>query len=178
MEKRQKVERWLIHWDQWGELRSRIDRMWISYRAYVFDLFNYSSRSAALNFAHVATGQLDMYQEIGCWRWDREQRSFLLVTEVCLNAFILTDICSQLQQLGCLCWSCHRERSRRQGKSLIAQWETSDVLLFQRNTKVALLFHWHHGQGLWKKWRCIRWKSINGTSFLRYSFHIWEWQRK
>lgn len=26
--------------------------------------------SAALNFAHVATGQLDMYQEIGCWSWD------------------------------------------------------------------------------------------------------------
>lgn len=26
--------------------------------------------SAALNFAHVATGQLDLYQEIGCWSWD------------------------------------------------------------------------------------------------------------
>lgn len=29
-----------------------------------------SMGSAALNFAHVATGQLDMYQEIGCWSWD------------------------------------------------------------------------------------------------------------
>jgi len=29
-----------------------------------------SMGSAALNFAHVATGQLDLYQEIGCWSWD------------------------------------------------------------------------------------------------------------
>jgi myo-inositol-1(or 4)-monophosphatase len=26
--------------------------------------------SAALNFAYVASGQLDLYWEIGCWSWD------------------------------------------------------------------------------------------------------------
>lgn len=29
-----------------------------------------SMGSAALNFAHVAAGSLDMYWEIGCWAWD------------------------------------------------------------------------------------------------------------
>lgn len=27
-------------------------------------------RSAALNYAYVAAGQLDLYHEVGCWSWD------------------------------------------------------------------------------------------------------------
>lgn len=44
--------------------RVRVERWLISLPSSAFN------RSAALNFAHVATGQLDMYQEIGCWSWD------------------------------------------------------------------------------------------------------------
>jgi myo-inositol-1(or 4)-monophosphatase len=34
--------------------------------------------SAALNFALVAQGALDLYWEIGCWPWDVCVRGFLI----------------------------------------------------------------------------------------------------
>lgn len=72
MGRKHKVVEWLIRCVRWGKFLSLSFKQ---YRAQYIDVssslfWNVSLwiRSAALNFAHVATGQLDMYQEIGCWR--------------------------------------------------------------------------------------------------------------
>lgn len=38
-------------------------------------VFCFCNRSAALNYASVASGSLDLYWEIGCWAWDGEASS-------------------------------------------------------------------------------------------------------
>lgn len=137
MEKKHKEDEWHIHYVLWGKFTqptvskcshspiSPAPPRYLIWHLTMCFLSGIFGRSAALNFAHVATGQLDMYQEIGCWRYvhyivvtslEGESRPFTLIIRRfiswCMSSLWLFDA----TQLGCMRWCSHCTRSRRQGE--------------------------------------------------------------